>query len=291
MRFALLLVLLLATPAHAQLVAAVLPSVRSAQVGQPATAYATIINTGATTATLCTIAPVTDFFGSFLYQTTDPHTNQVTGTPNAPVDIPAGGAQTFVIAVTPSRFDFINLHLTFRFTCANRSPADVVDFVNTLRINVGTPPDIIPIAVTPSNDGIANIPNGGTGVIALAVMNIGAGEGPACPQNTCTCTPWVGVFSPAPSLTVNICETNPSTGACISALVRADPDSLGRAAQGLFRSLAANETATFSLFVRSSAPVEFDPAVNRINVNFDDFSGCFVFHRWGATSVAVRTRP
>ena len=59
----------------------------------------------------------------------------------------------------------------------------------------------------------------------------------------------------------------------------------------LFRSLAANETATFSFFVQSSAAVEFDPALNRIDIVFIDYSGCLIFAEYGWTSVAVRTQP
>jgi hypothetical protein len=87
---------------------------------------------------------------------------------------------------------------------------------------------------------------------------------------------------------LEICETNPHTGECLSAPLNVKQ---GHQLFGLVRSLAANETATFSVFVQSSAPVEFDPDVNRINVRFTDFSNCFTGFLWGATSVAVRTQP
>jgi hypothetical protein len=136
----LLLILLLATPAHAQLAAAVLPSVRSVQVGYPATAFATIINVGAETAFGCSIEPATNVSATFLYQTTDQHTNQITGTPNTPVNIPPGGSQTFLIALTPITTMFPPVIIAFRFTCTNTSAADVIPFVNTLWMNAGDPP-------------------------------------------------------------------------------------------------------------------------------------------------------
>src|SRR5262245_42737818 len=73
----------LAPPSWAQsLAAAVLPASRSAQVGSPVTAFATVINIGPGTATGCSIAPKTTIPASFVYQTTDPATNALTGTAN-----------------------------------------------------------------------------------------------------------------------------------------------------------------------------------------------------------------
>jgi hypothetical protein len=81
------------------LAAAVLPSSRSIQVGGAATAFATIINIGTATGFGCSIAPSPPVAGTtFSYQTTNPSTNALTGTPNTPVDIPASGFQTFVMA-------------------------------------------------------------------------------------------------------------------------------------------------------------------------------------------------
>ena len=65
--------------ADAALFASVLPSGRSAEVGTPITAFATIINTGPGIATGCSISPATSIAADFLYQTTDPATNALTG--------------------------------------------------------------------------------------------------------------------------------------------------------------------------------------------------------------------
>ena len=61
------------------IVAAVLPSSRSVQVGTFATAFATIINTGSVTATNCGISLVTAIPATFSFQTTNPLTNQAIG--------------------------------------------------------------------------------------------------------------------------------------------------------------------------------------------------------------------
>src|SRR5262245_332293 len=98
---AFLLMLSCAAAAHAQLAAAVLPSHLTAQVGHPALASATILNGGSTTATGCSITPVTNVPATFDYVTTALPSNGVNGTSNEPVDIPAGGAQTFRLTFSP----------------------------------------------------------------------------------------------------------------------------------------------------------------------------------------------
>ena len=85
------------------LLAAVLPSSRSVQVGTVATAFATVINRGHNVATACRIAPFSGVAASFHYQTTDPNTNQITGTADTPVDIASGGFQSFIIAFIPTQ--------------------------------------------------------------------------------------------------------------------------------------------------------------------------------------------
>src|SRR5262249_4358974 len=57
-------------------VAALLPSSRSVQVGDIATAFATVINVGQAIAAGCSITPITNVPGAFGYQITEPGTNQ-----------------------------------------------------------------------------------------------------------------------------------------------------------------------------------------------------------------------
>src|SRR6266851_167115 len=127
-----ILFLLFATPGWGQtLAASVLPASRSVQVGTTATAFATIVNAGPGTAIACRIAPPPGLPITFVFQTTNPTTNQVTGTPNTPVNIPAGAAQTFVFALTPSA-PIPPTNLALNFSCTNAPPAPTILGVNTL---------------------------------------------------------------------------------------------------------------------------------------------------------------
>ena len=71
-----------AAPSWAQSIeAAVLPSSRSTIVGKPVTAFATIANTGSAVANGCAISTAQPNV-KLTYQTTDPKTNQLTGSAN-----------------------------------------------------------------------------------------------------------------------------------------------------------------------------------------------------------------
>ena len=61
----------------------------------------TIINARSATAAGVGIALKPFIPAQLTFQTTDPATNAITGTANTPVDIPAGGSESFVIALTP----------------------------------------------------------------------------------------------------------------------------------------------------------------------------------------------
>src|SRR5439155_3413295 len=148
------------------LVAAILPSSRSVQVGTPATAFATILNAGQTTATAVRITPTSGLPIGFAFQMTDPSTNAVTGTVNTAVDIPPGGGQSFVISLTPTAA-VPSTTMTFDFCGTNAAPVSTIPGVNTLLFSASaTPiPDVVALAATISNDGIVNVP-GATGSAA-----------------------------------------------------------------------------------------------------------------------------
>jgi len=124
------LVLLTAGPAEAQLYAAVVPPQRTIMAGEIATAFAVIINAGPFHATGCSIAPAANVT-NFVYQTTDPATNALTGTPNTPVDIPPGGAQPFMFALTAAP---TASPISPRFACTNTSAAPSIQGVNTFTL-------------------------------------------------------------------------------------------------------------------------------------------------------------
>ena len=249
------------------LLAAVLPSSRSVQVGIVATAFATIINRGHSLATACKITPLSSLAANFHYQTTNPNTNQITGTADTPVDITSGGFQSFVIAFTTQALAPTDLQ--FSFDCTNTDPAPINVGLNTLLLSASATPvsDIVAWAATPTNDGIVSILGAtGTGAFAVATVNVGASGSITASADTGNATLPVNIF---------LCQTNPATGQCISAI-----------GSSVTTTINANATPTFGIFVQSNGTVPFDPASNRIFVRFKD--GGSVTR--GSTSVAVRTQ-
>ena len=253
-------------PAVPPLVAAVLPSSRSVQVGNPATAFVTLINTGSFPAVAASIAPPAGLAANFAFQTTDPATNQVIGTQNVPVDILPGQFQTYLIALTPTTA-FAPTDVAFTFAAENTvAPATPLTGINTLLLSssFSATPDIVALAAT--NGGIVDIPGAtGTGAFAVATVNVGASGNITATADTGGAALPVNLF---------ICQTNPGTGACL-----ASP------AGSVTTTITANSTPTFAVFVQGGGTVPFDPAANRIFVRFN--SGGVTR---GSTSMAVRTQ-
>jgi hypothetical protein len=79
------------------LVASILPGSRSVQLGTTATVFGDVINITNTTLDNCGIEMPVTAFGDMVFQTTNPVTNALTGTPNAPVSIPPGDVQSFAV--------------------------------------------------------------------------------------------------------------------------------------------------------------------------------------------------
>ena len=158
------------------IVAAVLPSGRSVQVGSIAGAFATIVNAESVTATSCGISLVTAIPATFSFQTTDPVTNRVTGNLNTPANIPPGAAQSFVFSLTANS-PIAPTDVQFSFDCSNTNPAPVNTGLNTLLFSASSTlvPDIVALAATTTNDGIVNVSGtNGTGAFAVATVNVGA---------------------------------------------------------------------------------------------------------------------
>ena len=258
-----------AGPASADLVAATLPTSRSVQVGTTATAFATIINTDKNNFAMgVSIKLQTSLPASFTYQTTDPQTNALTGSPNTPVNILAHGSQSFLIAITPTAL-ILPTDVAFIFTGTNTSPAPTVVGVNTLLLSasINLVPDVIALSSTLSNDGIVKISNiVGNGAFAVASSNGGASASITVSADT---------GNAVLPVVLSLCQTNPQTAQCTSAV-----------GPTVTTQINAGGTPTFSVFVSANAFIPFDPANNRIFVRFSDAGGV----TRGATSVAVRTQ-
>ncbi len=249
------------------LLSAVLPTSRSVRVGTAATAFASVINIGSVGITACGLSLGTAIPATFQFQTTNPQTNAATGSPNTPVNIAAGGLQTYVFAITPSAA-LQPTDVLITASCSDSGPAPTVVGLNTLLLSASaTPiPDIFAIAATPSNDGVVNVP-GSSGSQAFAVAAYNAGISAPITVSADT-----GAL--ALPLTITICETNPSTAQCTSPI-----------ASTVTTTIAANATPTFSAFVQATGAVTPDYATKRIFLRFKDADGIVR----GATSVAVRT--
>jgi hypothetical protein len=252
------------------IVAAVLPSSRSVQVGTvpfppttppPYMAFATIINAGQQLATDCGISKLSSIPAILYY-------SDLESFDYGPIDIPAGAAHRFAFGLIPTA-PIAPTDVQVRFKCANTEPAPIISGVNTFLFSASATPvaDIVALAATLNNDGIVNIPGtNGTGAFAVAAVNVGAGDNLTVSADTGGAILPVNIF---------ICQTDPQTGACFSPL-----------ASSVTTTILSNETPTFGLFVAAGGDVSFVPETNRIFVRFKDSSNV----TRGLTSVAVRTQ-
>jgi virginiamycin B lyase len=277
------------------LVAAVLPSSRSVQVGSTATAFATIINSGDSALSGCAITPVSGTPTSFLYQTTIAANNALTGTANTPVMIAAHGSQSFFLAFTANA-SFVPTDTVLGFDCANADAAPSISGLNTILLSGSTTPvpDVIALSATPSGDGTLHIPGpSGSAAFAIATTNVGAGG-----QMSFTVDTGATVLP----LTLNFCPTDPTTAQCTGQATAVVPANSGNAQStavpastipaatarvtSLPISIIAGATPTFSIFATATGSIPFAPQTNRIFVRFFDTSGA----ERGSTSVAVTTQ-
>jgi hypothetical protein len=227
------------------LAASILPNARSVQTGSAATVFATMINSGSTPVSGCSVTQDNSYF-SLTYQTTDPATNALTGTPNTPAQIPAGGLQTFLLSFTVNQSGSTSAPDVPHFACDNTAAAMIFPNINTVYLDfeVSPPLDVIALSATASNDGTLHVANG-VGAFAVATVNAGAEGSANLSVDTGTAT--------LPT-TVTICQTNAS-GQC-----QAPP------AASVSVDFLAGATPTFSVFVGANGAIPFDPIDSRIFV-------------------------
>jgi phospholipase/lecithinase/hemolysin len=256
---------------NSPLLGATLPASRSVQVGGDATAFVSILNSSTSPATGCGIAPITQVPATFSYQTTDPATNTLTGSPNTPAAIAPGAVQSYLVAFhATGAFPASNVLLNF--SCSGLNSAQPIMGVNTLLIAQDPNPvaDMIAVGLTPTNDGYARTSGpSGTGLFVIAASNIGA---------TTSLTARVRLLDPTMAVTPTLCETfssGPQTGQC-----KAPPTT------SVTRSIAQNENTTWSAFLAANGSIVQDPAKNRVIFEFFDSN----FTVRGSTSTAITSQ-
>ncbi|MEI9986797.1 MAG: beta-propeller fold lactonase family protein [Aliidongia sp.] len=249
------------------LAASVLPGGRSVEVGTPATIFATLLNAGTTTADTCGVALAAGAPSglSLAYQTTNPATNAPTGQSNSPVSIVAGGYQTFLLTFA-SGTPLSVTQQPLDFSCSNAAPAPSTPGVDTIDLTFSSTPITDMVALAATHDGTLHLTQGQPGAFAVATINLGAAGGLIASADT---------GSAALPISLSLCETNPSTGQCLSAPAASASVSVGQ-----------NATPTFSIFATTAGPIAFAPGTSRIFVLFKDAAGA----AHGSTSVAVVTQ-
>ena len=244
------------------LVNSVLPTSRTVSVGTTATIFNTVINAGASPATGITLSMNPAPAGTFVYQQTDCATNAVLGTPDPSLDLAPGGVLCYVLSFTPSTiFSATSVHI--RAQASNAPSTTLLTGINTwlLRSTSVAGPDIIALTTTTDFHQVAC---SGANAFAVALSNVGAAA-------TGDITAVANTGTATLPLSISISETNPGTGAVIG--------------DNVLQTVGAGENRTVAVFVTFNGCIAFDPAANRIFIEFRDASNNVV----GSTSTAVST--
>ena len=219
-----------------------LPVSRSVQVGHSATAFATVLNPGLTPAYDCGLGIAGMPVGNFLYQATDPVTNAVVGRVNPILDVPAGGAQTYVFAVTPTAV-VEPQQVKLSVKCANHRPVPEIIGVNTVLFSASLTP--VPDIVALGGDGHQRRHCERPWEQRNWSVCRGHGErGGYWNNHSIGGHRRIDITSEHLSL-----SDRPSHGQCISAI-----------GPSVTTQINANATPTFGIFVQGNGNVPFDPA-------------------------------
>lgn len=243
------------------LVSAVLPGGRSVQVGQPATVFASVINTSGGDATGCSVTPLTPVSAAFSFQLTDA-SNAPLGDVNTSFAMLAGAAQSLVLRFEPND-EFSPTDVFLEFKCDEGTAALATLGLNSVLLAAASDPVADIIGVTTVVDLVASV--GSTTLFAVGSANVGATDEVSVTVDD------GGAGLP---LQLALCVTDSTTGACTSEV-----------GTSVSLSYEAATTNSLAVFVSPAERIENDPATNRIFVRFSDENGVVR----GTTSTAVRS--
>ena len=244
------------------LVNSILPTSRSIPVGSLATIYNAVINGGTNIAYAVTLTMNPQPAGTFSYMQTDCGTNAIIGEENEPVDVPVGGVVCYVLLFVPDApFAATSAHI--KAQAINSNATNLLTGINTWLLRASTVPGPDTVALTTTTD-FHQVSCSGTNAFAVALSNVGVAA-------TGDITASANTGATALPVTVLIQETNPATGVIIG--------------DNILQTVGAGENRTVAVFVTFNGCIVFDPAVNRIFIEFKDASNNIV----GSTSTAVST--
>ena len=167
-----------------------------------------------------------------------------------------------MLSFTPSAaFAATSVHIQAQGS--NSLSTTLLTGINTwlLRATVSAGPDIIALTTTTDFHQVAC---SGAGAFAVALSNVGTAA-------TGDITVTANTGSASLPLGILISETNPGTGTVIG--------------DNILQAVGAGDNRTVGVFVTFNGCINFDPAVNRIFIEFRDASNNVV----GSTSTAVST--
>lgn len=258
--------LCLTAPAVSQtLEASILPSARAVANNGTATIFMTVLNSGNTDATNCSIqdfsrgSSLSDLNWAVVENGTP------TGAQNATFTVPANGRVDLVIGSTDSNARYTT---GFQALCDGGVASPIRNGVNTASITFGNAPaDIIPIIATTSNDGVIRFnPQTGAAAFSVAAVNIGT------ERNVRITGRRIG-FLDVPGIRTRICETG-TNGQCL-------------APRTAFLDVTLGSTPRFfSILVQvTGGDVPFLPDVLRYEVQLEDQTD---FNRFTTTAALYR---
>ena len=239
------------------LVFAITPNSRLAQVGTPVTIFMSVINAGTGSATDVSISQASSLPATISYQAWNGVT--LTGTPDTPMDIGPGETVNYVLVIDATA-EFVSSAMTFDVSGTNSGSAPISG-VNTLTMAASTTPyaDVIMMSTSLDVSTAVNTPT----AFALATTNVGT-------ASATDVSLIVEVPTSITGLAYQVNETNLD-------------GSIKGPATGL--TIPVGGSPTFAVFLTPTQAIDFDPANNRLMLKLVDGSGKVV----GAQSVAVST--
>lgn len=197
------------------------------------------------------------------------------GNTNAEFSISSSSTTNLLLTYRPQSTGLTAQPLEFEFYCDNRRSAAIVPGVNTGFITTSSTsiPDIF--AAAPAQNFVIDTVGGGAALAAFATTNVGASGTVSVSIVEPNGFAEIGSSVDLP-VTLKLCETNPSTGACLSSF-STGPISVS------YSGGPDNHTFAIAMWATSAIPV--DGYNNRIYLVFRDGGGRLI----GATAIPVCT--